>query len=138
MLFEYYRSGKTCLGKTIYLPETDHQNWARKAARGLGAQITWELEKLLIDESILDTTIEHLHRNLNNPIHYGTAKPGSHFESGVPVVPDPRFTYLDLMGFGISGEDGYKGFLRDCGLPKSVPYTAVVLATCFFVDRRCR
>jgi len=124
-----FKRGETCLGRTIYRPDTNRQNWARGAVSQLSARIKWALEDLPHDERLLDTTIEQLRRNLTNPVHYGDNKPGSFFESGVPVVPDPRFTFFDLMGFGISGEEGYKGFLRDCDLPESVPYIIVVAAT---------
>lgn len=133
MFLEYYEGGRTCLGKKIYLSDTNHQNWARGAAGHLNGAIKCALDRLSYDESLLDTTIERLRLNLTNPIHYGQNKPGKHFGSGVPVVPDPRFTYSDLIGFGMSGEDGYKGFLRDCVLPESVPYMIVVAATCLLL-----
>ncbi|MEK9144672.1 MAG: hypothetical protein AAB339_03575, partial [Elusimicrobiota bacterium] len=31
MFLEYYRSGRTCLGKKIHLSDTNRQNWARCA-----------------------------------------------------------------------------------------------------------
>lgn len=123
------KRGQTCLGRMIHRPDTDRQNWARGAASHLSARIKWALEKLPHDERLLDITIERLRSNFNNPIHYGDNKPGFVFASGVPTVPDPRFTYFDLWQFGITGEDGYKGFLRDCGLPDSVPFIVVVAAT---------
>ncbi len=123
------KRGDTCLGKAIYRPETNRQNWARGAASHLSANIKWALEEITTDERLLDTTIERLRRNFTNPIHYGDKKPGWFFGDGTPVIPDPRFTYFDLWQYGITGEDGYKGFLRDCGLPESVPYSIVVAAT---------
>lgn len=128
--------GKTCLGRIIFLPETNHQNWARKAASSLSAQIKWALERQHLNEPMLNEAIEQLRRNLSNPVHYGDNKPGWTFGDipGNPpprtsVVPDAKFNYFDLFSFGISGEDGYKGFLRDCGLPDSMPYVTVVAAT---------
>lgn len=122
------KRGQTCLGRTIYRPDTDRQNWARMSASSLSSLTIWMLGRLHYDEKMLDTAIEALQRNFSNPIHYGDNKPGSVFESGVQVVPDPRFTYFDLWQFGITGEDGYKGFLRDCGLPDSMPHFIVVAA----------
>lgn len=128
--------GKTCFGRHIFLPETNRQNWARKAAQSLSAQIKWALERQSYDEQLLGVAIEQLRQNLTNPVHYGDNKPGWTFGDipgnpppGTAVVPDPRFNYYDLFSIGISGEDGYKGFLRDCGMPDSMPYVMVVAAT---------
>jgi hypothetical protein len=134
------RRGETCLGRRIFLPKTDRQNWERKAAAALSAQIKWALERQSYDKKILGEAIKCLHRNLSNPIHYGDSKPGWTFgdipgnpRPGTLVVPDARFNYFDLFSFGISGEYGYEGFLRDCGLPSSVPYIVVVAATCLLL-----
>ncbi len=129
--------GKTCLGRNIYLPETSRQNWARSAASSLSTQIKRALERQSCDEQLLSAAIEQLKLNLSNPIHFGDRKkpewtfgdiPGNP-EPGTSVVPDARFNYFDLFSFGISGEDGYGGFLRDCGMPTAMPYTHIVAAT---------
>jgi hypothetical protein len=131
-----FERGKTCLGRNIFLPQTAGQNWARKAISSLSAQLQWTLERQSYDERLLGEVIERLKLNLPNPIHYGENKPGWTFgdipgdpKPGTLVVPDARFNYFDLFSFGISGEDGYEGFLRDCGLAPSTPYTHVVAAT---------
>lgn len=131
-----FERGKTCLGRSIYLPETTRQNWARKAVSNLSVQLKRTLERQSYDERLLGEAIERLRLNLSNPIHYGDNKPGWTFgeipgnpKPGTSVVPDARFNYFDLFSFGISGDDGYAGFLRDCGLVFSTPYTHVVAAT---------
>ena len=123
--------GKTCLGLAILLPNTARENWARKAAASLSAQFKWALERQSYDANLLSLAIERLRDNLSNPIHFGDNKPGwTNGDIGGPTaVPDARFNYFDLFSFGISGEDGYTGFLRDCGLPPDMPYTHVVAAT---------
>jgi hypothetical protein len=69
-----------------------------------------------------------LERNLGNPVHYDSNSPTSCVALGEMLTPSPGFTYTDLLDFGMTGEHGYAGFLRNCGFPPDAQETLIVRA----------
>lgn len=70
-----------------------------------------------------------LKANFLNPIHYGDNKPGFFNQKGESLIPEPQFTYWDLFQYGVSGENGFAGFVRDCQLPVNTSEFSVLIAT---------
>lgn len=139
------RDGKTLRGRDIILNGTHEQNYGRSHASSLQYEFVYGLSHNPDGESYEPTypwfhavtkarTDKALHvahilvKNLNNPVHYETNRPGLFSSDGVPLFLDPKFTYWDLMNYGMSGEDGFIGFLRDANLPSDTPYDTVLIA----------
>lgn len=74
----------------------------------------------------LSRTIAALQANLNNPVHYGDWEVGLWDVDGRSLLIDPKRNYGDLIAFGLGGEDGFAGFLRDCGLPSDTSEALVM------------
>jgi hypothetical protein len=82
------------------------------------SQLSWQVVSSLERHGLVEMqfleTIEKLRAARRDPRHYGDNKPGSFFDDRVrtPVVPDPRFSYWNLYEYGITGEDGFDGFIK--------------------------
>lgn len=133
----YLVEGKTLSGSAILLPRTDAQNYARGVIVGLQLQLlSAALGDAVDDESdaaqwngLLQvvTVADGLERERSNPAHYDDNTPGLNTIRGVPLLPDPVFTYWDLVQFGWSAA-GFDAFRRACKLPEWATSRLVVCA----------
>lgn len=129
---------RTVNGRVVVLPHADEQNFTRYALSLLQARFIDFMRGARIEGRLgaIDATlgnqiraaIDVLPGQITNPVHYEDNSPALFTADGVPVLPDPEFTYWDLLGFGLSGPDGQAGFLRDCGLPADVSASALDIA----------
>lgn len=127
---EILMQGLTINGRLILKPETTEENWARVSV----GNIHYSLMRYATNNSLggdyecpeLFTLAATLEANLNNPIHYGDNEPGFYTGAGLEIAPNPSFTFMDLWEYGLSGEDGFEGFLRDCGLPKESTKQSII------------
>lgn len=125
---EQQSEGRSIGGRLIYLDKTSAENWARASLMGVNLRLV----DLVGAEAVLGETCdvfsvaEVLRANFENPVHYGDNKPGTWFSQGTAVTPDPEFTFWDLYQYGVTGDDGFAGFIRVCGLPKTTTHLSVV------------
>lgn len=122
--------GKSITGRTILPVPCSVDAWANVSLSHLNASL-----KLLAREqadgglSTVCSIAARLGCNFSNPVHYGDNKPGFFDSLGRPFVPDPQFTYWDLISLGLSGEGGRLGFLQECKLPADTRFIDLLLAT---------
>jgi hypothetical protein len=91
--------------------------------------IRWNLPEF----DLLDA-IEKLKTAYKDPRHYGDNVPNRTFD-GVEVLPDPRFTFLDLYSFGTTGEGGFNEFRNLVGFKDSLnENTIIALIVLLLVD----
>ena len=136
----YLIDGRTIAGREILLKGTHEQNWIRSALISVqthlmgvdpsagDAEVVW-IEAMTAAIEVSEALVE----NLSNPIHYGDNKPGLFDIGGRPITPDRVHTYFDLWQFGVTGEDGFDGFIRDCDLPPDTQPAAVLRAAGFLL-----
>lgn len=117
--------GHTVGGRPIYLYETNAENWIRSSLMGVQLRLIQLIEAPGKRGAVLPLA-KVLKANFSNPVHYGDNKPGTWFASGMATTSDPEFTFWDLYQYGITGEDGFDGFTRDCGLPNATTHLSVV------------
>lgn len=112
-LYGVLAAARTLSGRDIYKRRTDRQNHFRSRLSELSWQVVTSLERHGLTESRLVDTIEKLRAAKNDPRHYGDNTPGAYFDDRLrtPVVPDPSFSYWNLYEYGITGEDGFEGFI---------------------------
>jgi len=130
---------KTISGRSITSEHDIGQSWIRSAlslvhTHLLGISHDPEASSEQQDASWFETmatavtVAQTLAANLGNPVHYGDNKPGLWDRRGRLLTPGARFTYSDLLDYGMTGEDGFAGFLRDCGLAPDVSKQSVLRA----------
>jgi hypothetical protein len=124
-LYEQLGRARTLSGLDIYRPSTDRQNHFRSRLSETSWSIVSSLYKHELSEDLLSDTVEKLRIAKNDPQHYGDNRPGSTFENGTPVVPDPRFSYWDLLGYGLSVEGGLNVFRQITGIDQSIDYATL-------------
>lgn len=127
---EILNQGLTINGRLIVKAETTEENWARLSVQAIHYRLiccatndSCVEDKECPELFVLAAALE---ANLNNPIHYGDNEPGLYTAAGLALLPNPSFTFMDLWEYGLSGEDGFAGFLRDCGLPKESTRQSII------------
>lgn len=133
---DYLWNGKTVNGRTFFLPEPREQNWLRAAMRRVETFVTAAASEVGPSEGddldswwkpFLDA-VSGLERNLHNPAQYEDNRPGLFSENGKPLLVDPVFTFFDLYQYGVTGEDGFSGFVRDCEIPAGTTEPVLLVA----------
>jgi len=125
-LIELLEDGETISGKDILLFRTDHENHFRCQLELLSLQFRAVLKLNPTEDNVLRDSLNRLQLAYADPKHYGDNRPDSHFANGTPTVPTPRFSYLDFIGFAVTGEGGFEGFTADIGLHPSVDWMTVL------------
>ena len=135
------QSGKTIGGRSVDATGTDQRNWGLIHLSHVNHRLAMMARLRVAKEDAAHSggdftqyipiaeVAERLVVNLENPIHYEDNTPGYCNSSGERLVPDPKFSYWDLYQYGVTGEDGLEGFLRDCGLPLNTAEPDVLIAT---------
>lgn len=115
-------AARTLSGREIYRRRTDRQNHLRSRLAELSWQVVSSLERHGLSEPLLLDTVSKLRHAQHEPRHFGDNTPASHFEgpSSIPVVPDSRFSYWNLLEYGLSGEQGFEGFIALCAIVPSI------------------
>lgn len=124
-LYSILGRAHTLSGSDIFLNETNRQNHFRSQLSELSWAIVSSLERHGLSEALLADTVSKLRSAKDDPQHYGDNRPGKFFEDHTPIVPDPRFSYWNLLGYGITGEGGYNEFLKITGIDHSIDYATL-------------
>lgn len=110
---------------------------AQAAVYGLVRQSAKESAEQGNEEAAIDVAERHiaavaerLSVERNNQAHFGENRPGWFDSDGNPVTP-ARFSHIDLISYGPSGEEGLKGFLDACRVPPSTSFEHLELAAAF-------
>jgi hypothetical protein len=120
--------GRTYSGREIFKPGANEENWARRAASDVTARIFGQIYgETGRDGMLMLTVVDALRRNLSNPKHFNEDDaPGIWDIDGTQMLPDPQWTYADLIAWGESGDDGFAGFLQACDLAPDIAYEMVI------------
>jgi hypothetical protein len=78
-----------------------------------------------LSEPTFSHTVEKLRIAKTDPQHFGDNTPRLTFSDGTPAVPDPRFSYWDLLRYGLSGDGGLDGFRKRAGIDQSIDYSTL-------------
>lgn len=124
-LYRSLGNARTLSGRDIYRPDTDRQNHFRQRLSETSWGIVSALSEHGLSDSLLSDTAAKLRIAKNDSQHYGDNRPGGVFNDGTPVVPDPRFSYWNLLEFGITGEGGLGEFVRITGIDRSIDYATL-------------
>lgn len=100
-----------------------------------------EAAKNSAEEVELEAALDHAERHLeevakrlkaarDDPSHFGDNRPGWFDSDGNPITP-ARYSHIDLIGYGPSGDGGLQGFLDLCGMPPGTGYEHLTLAAAF-------
>lgn len=137
--------GRTLSGRAIVLPQTDAQNYARVVLSQLqhdlclmgAGRLTampdgsldlasderrWDALKRLVEATSL-LEVQRL-----NAAHYGDNTPGATSSDGKRLLPNPVFTFWDLLQFGLSKPGGTSSFRKACGFAATTPAREIVSA----------
>jgi hypothetical protein len=136
--------GKTLRGRDIVLNGTHEQNYGRSHVSQLQCRFVLGFSRNADEEGYFsypplhaitraraDEALKVAHilvTNLNNPAHYGDHRPGLFSSDREPIFLNPRNTYWDLVQYGVTGDDGFEGFLRDANLPSDTAYETILIA----------
>ena len=121
-LYESLRQSITLSGSEIYKLKTNRENHFRSRLSKLSYSLVSLLERHGLAATTLVDAVIKLRVAKNDSRHYGDNQPGSYFDDPqrTPVVPDPRFSFWDLYQFGVTGPDGFAGFLELSELDASI------------------
>jgi hypothetical protein len=118
--------GLTISGHPIFRAGTHPENLLRGHASVLTYTVVRELERqsLLADVAV-GTAVEALRAASHDQRHYGDNRPGYVFSDGTPTTPTAKFDYWDLFQYGITGDDGFEGFIGRTSLDSRLSIGAV-------------
>jgi hypothetical protein len=133
--------GWTLSRRSILRDGPHDQNWLRSSICDIQSQVwnadpAMETSKTLgppdgrVRTALRDVVAiaEVLRGQISNPVHFGDNQPGMFDDLSRSLLRNPKFTYLDLLQYGVTGPDGFPGFCVECGLPHDTDPVLIEMA----------